>query len=245
MSRYPITNVQFDLFVKDPQGYANNQWWTKDGLKWRGDRKEPDKRGGIFDLPNHPVVYVRWYEAVAYCKWLTEQFQVSGIKCQVYDLQSRSIVEDANLQSQIVNRKLEIRLPTEAEWEKAARGTQGLRYPWGNEISPRHANYADTNIGATSAVGIFPDGKSPYGLLDMSGNVWEWCATKWTEDGYKTYEKNENNSLEGNALRVLRGGAFFNGGGNVRCAYRLRSFPDFRNDFIGFRVVLSEFSHFS
>jgi len=66
MSRYPITNAQFDLFVKDENGYRNKDWWTEAGLAWRKDRTEPDQRGGVFDLPNHPVVYIRWYEATAY-----------------------------------------------------------------------------------------------------------------------------------------------------------------------------------
>ena len=105
-------------------------------------------------------------------------------------------------------------MPSEAEWERAARGTltpnpspsgrgEQRVYPWGDEITP---NYSDTNLNATSAVGAFPLGMNDYGLLDMSGNVYEWCATEWL-DSYKDYLKKENNKPEGDSLRVLRGGS--------------------------------------
>jgi len=244
MTRYPITNAQFDLFVQDPQGYVNDTWWTEAGLKWRKNRKAPDKAGGVFDLPNHPVVYVRWYEAAAYCKWLTEKIQ---------NYEFRIMNEDSaaakNLQSKIANRKLEIRLPTEAEWEYAARGgKEDQPYPWEGEITPNHANYDKTGIGATSAVGLFPAGENGFGLLDMSGNVWEWCATQWQGD-YTDYLKNEAklNDLAVNAsLRVLRGGSFRGAGRFVRCACRGRLDPNLWFDNLGFRVVVAAgFSHFS
>jgi hypothetical protein len=88
MTRYPITNAQFNLFVNDENGYPNDKWWTKAGLDWRKDRKKPDKRGGSFDLPNHPVVYIRWYEAAAYCNWLTEQ---NNVKRLTFGMKARPI----------------------------------------------------------------------------------------------------------------------------------------------------------
>ncbi|MFQ6059459.1 MAG: SUMF1/EgtB/PvdO family nonheme iron enzyme, partial [Anaerolineae bacterium] len=133
ISRYPITNVQFQTFVDDLEGYSNDRWWTKAGLKWRGERKEPEKFGGVFDLPNHPVVGVTWYEAVAFCNWLTERLRIS-------DFRFVDGLADSNLKSAIENRKFIVRLPTEAEWEKAARGTDGRIYPWGEEIDPDRAN---------------------------------------------------------------------------------------------------------
>jgi len=209
ISKYPITNAQYDAFVQD--GGYTAQWrrcWTQAGWAWKGKRVAPDKFGGVYDLPNHPVVMVTWYEAVAFCNWLGEKL---GIK---------------------------VSLPTEAQWERAARGTDGRRYPWGGELTPDHANYDQTGIGTTTAVGIFPKGANPEtGVLDMSGNVWEWCGTRWRED----YQGQADEDPQGNAPRVLRGGAFFGSAGLVRCAVRLRYDPDGRYWYFGFRVVSSPY----
>ena len=206
ISKYPVSNAQYTAFVRD--GGYTERWrgcWTQDGWKWKGKRTEPDKYGGVFDLPNHPVVVVTWYEATAFCNWLSER---SGLK---------------------------VMLPSEAQWEKAARGTDGRVYPWGEKLTPDHANYADTNIDSTSAVGIFPQGTSPCGALDMSGNVWEWCGTK-SRNKYKTLEDNDP---EGTDMRVLRGGAFDDGAEDVRCAVRDWISPYDRLRNLGFRLVAS------
>jgi formylglycine-generating enzyme required for sulfatase activity len=136
-------------------------------------------------------------------------------------------------------------LPSEAEWEKAARGDgDGRIYPWGDQVNPNCANYSDTGVGTTSAVGAFPDGTSPYGLLDLSGNVWEWTRTIWDSDKY-TYPyhlDDERESLEKElrkARRVLRGGAFDNGPRSVRCASRFDYGPDDWFNYSGFRVCVS------
>ena len=116
----------------------------------RGRIEDPrDVRAHSFQTPNHPQVGVSWYEAVAYCNWLSERLGYT------------------------------VRLPSEAEWERAARSTDGRIYPWGDEFDARRCNMSDTGIGATSTVGIFPDGDADCGAADMSGNVWEWCSTKW------------------------------------------------------------------
>jgi formylglycine-generating enzyme required for sulfatase activity len=227
-------------------GYANAQYWQeaiahkywKDG-KFKGQFESEWRVGAYpfsapFNLENHPVVGVSWYEAVAFCRWLTARFQISDFRLQIEN------IRDENLKSEIKNLKFEIRLPTEAEWEKAARGTEGYIFPWNDELTPQHANYSETKIGATSAVGIFPAGASPYGLLDASGNVWEWCSTKWIEN-YKGYDKKikERENLEGDDLRVLRGGAFSSVSRDVRAASRNSNDSDGRLRHSGFRVVAS------
>ena len=108
-------------------------------------------------------------------------------------------------------------------------------YPWNDGLTPEHANYDDSKIGTTSAVGAFPRGASPYGVLDMSGNVWEWCLTKW-QDSYKS---KADDDPEGDDWRVLRGGSYDNDARLVRCAFRLRHDPNHRYRNFGFRVVAS------
>jgi formylglycine-generating enzyme required for sulfatase activity len=210
IGRYPVTNEQYNAFVKD--GGYTEQWrhcWTDAGWAWKGDSGGPKKQGGVYELPNHPVVWISWYEAVAFCNWLSEQV------------------------------RYRVSLPTEAQWERAARHTDGRIYPWGNKGEPgKHCNMIGTGIGTTSAVGIFPAGNAECGAADMAGNVWEWCSTKWREN-YEGYERKPDDTLDGKEPRVLRGGAFYGSGNFVRCAGRGRSSPDFRNDYVGFRVVAS------
>ncbi len=232
MSRYPVTNAQFEAFVKAEDGYTQAKWWTEAGLEWKKDRKEHHRYGGVFALANHPVVGVTWYEASAFCKWATEQMQKGEGRIQVW---REGKIEMCELESG----RYEVRLPSEAEWERAARGGKNFLYPWNsNEITPNHANYSDTNLNATSAVGAFPLGTNDFGLLDMSGNVLEWCGTEWRGD-YKDYVKNENNKAEGNKSRVLRGGSFYYSRSFVRCAYRLDSSPIIELNLIGFRICVS------
>ncbi len=212
--KYPITNAQFAAFVQDG-GYTNPDYWTEAGWQYKGDRIGPKTYGGVFDLPNHPVVMVTWYEALAFCCWLDEQLHQRG------ELSGGEHVT----------------LPTEAEWEKAARGTDGRRYPWGEVPDPNRANYDEAGIGTSSAVGIFPGGETPYGCLDMSGNVWEWCRTKWL-DNYKGYEEQADHAPEGISGRVLRGGSFDHNRFSIRCAYRLKNLPNFLERNLGFRVCV-------
>jgi len=215
VAKYPITNAQYELFVAD-EGYSKRPYWTAAGWAW----KEKEKRTTAghesepFSLANHPIVRVSWYESVAYCHWLTEVLREHGKLAEGWL----------------------IRLPTEAEWEKAARGTDGRVYPWGNEFDPNKANGKETDIRSTSAVGFFPKGKSPYGCHEMAGNVWEWCATQSGKSyPYKIENEWTEAYLEGEIRRNARGGAWGDGTDDLRCAYRDNDYPDYGISNRGFR----------
>ncbi len=204
MSRYPVTNAQFQAFVADG-GYETDDWWQ--------DLVKPDS------LPSHrlkegnrPVEGVSWYDAMAFCRWLSNKMD------------------------------LDIRLPTEQQWEKAARGTEGREYSWGAGYKTGYANINETydeagtyDLQETSAVGIYPNGESPYGLMDMVGNIWEWCLNKYEKPQITT-------AVISGGVRVVRGGSWSDGGWFCRSAYRDRFTPDSRFRSLGFRLSLGQVS---
>jgi formylglycine-generating enzyme required for sulfatase activity len=212
IARYPVTFAQFQTFLDDPQGFADPRWW--EGLSADDEHKRaPGERA--FRFNTHPRDLVSWYDAVAFCRWLTEK---SGTYLQL-------------LPQRLAGMKgWEIQLPTEWKWEKAARGIDGREYPYKGKFDAEKVNTGGTAISQTSAVGIFPQGASPYGMMDMSGNVWEWCLNE--------YSNPEKISLSGNAARVVRGGSWRGYRVDMRASLRDDSYPDFRNLGSGFRVVV-------
>lgn len=212
VSRYPVTVAQYQAFVEGG-GYREAKYWTKAGWQWRQseNRDRPNDYDEVYQTLNHPRVGVNWYEAVAFCRWLSERLG------------------------------FEVSLPTEAQWERAARHTDGRTYPWGEaeDVSAR-ANVSESSIGSTSAVGMLPQGKAECGTLDMAGNVWEWCRTKMTKD-YKDYERKVDDDLESEEARVLRGGAWSSRDDLARCSGRLTYEPNLLGRAFGFRVVAPPF----
>ena len=170
--------------------------------------------------PGHPVTGVSWTDALSYTRWL-----------------ERALGEWSGAPEEL-SRRLDggwhVALPTEAQWEKAARGADGRIYPWGNESRPDRAVFATTG---TAPVGSVACPECPYGLSDMSGNVWEWTRSPYQPYPYD--EADDHEGLDVEALWVMRGGAFNDTDRNVRAAGRGGADPGARRPFIGFRIVLT------
>ncbi|MBN1271893.1 MAG: SUMF1/EgtB/PvdO family nonheme iron enzyme [Candidatus Aminicenantes bacterium] len=183
---YPVTNEQFERFIKEG-GYDNKDYWRVESWKWREENNISQPRywnDPKWNKPGYPVVGVSFYEAEAFAKSLGKS------------------------------------LPTEEQWERAARGTDGREYPWGSTFDPKKCNTAESGKKGTTRVDLYPNGVSPDGCYDMAGNVWEWTKT---EDGKGIY--------------LLKGGSWFNIRDYARCAARDGLDPWYRLNSVGFRCV--------
>jgi formylglycine-generating enzyme required for sulfatase activity len=227
IARYPVTNLQFARFVQ-AGGYQRREFWSEAGWEWRSgkydarrldaierdwlEHRPPSQRNAPYywhnpELGNPicPVVGINWYEAEAYCRWLNTQ---------IISIPPGYVV----------------RLPNEEEWERAARGTQGWEYPWGDEFLRHAANtweaapHSSSGLGGTTAVCTYPQGVSPVGAWDMSGNVWEWTSVWYDED---------------HRYRVVRGGSWIGYQWFARASFCNWSIPLTFNDDLGFRPVIA------
>ena len=215
ISKYPITSVQYKVFLDDPDGFENSKWW--EGLGVNSDQlSEPGEQRFAGD--NYPRDNVSWFDAVAYCRWLNSKLTLDEEQLEL------EITKVLN------NQDWEIRLPTEWEWQMAATGgEQDHKFPWGLEWNDCLAHTKHNQLNKSMAVGMYPAGVSPIGALDMSGNVWEWCLN--------CYENPEELDLSRMDRRVLRGGSWYHWGSYAHTDMRSRYYPDHRYNAGGFRVV--------
>jgi hypothetical protein len=196
LARYPVTYTQFQCFIEAPD-FGDPRWWA--GMP------EEERAVGeqFFKFWNHPRESVSWYQAIAFCRWLSDKLDYA------------------------------VDLPTEYEWEVAARYPDGCFYPWGNEFDATKANTGEgERVGRTSPVGMYPDGANEaLELYDLTGNVWEWCRNK--------YEQPEDLTVDSSgARRVLRGGSWSSIQGIARSADRAYNPPADRSSGYGFRLVV-------
>ena len=221
MARWPVTVEQFVSFVQ-----ASNH--------------SPQDRS-LQGIANHPAVFVFWRDAIAYCQWLNERLMAIAPQ-RLMQLKSGEPDQiEVGFWQGLAEGTLHVTLPSEAEWEYAARGSDGHRYPWGNEPDPQKANYGNNGINETSAVGCFPAGVSPFGIEALSGNVWEWTRSVRGDYPYPKpgKERQHRENLDAEGPRVLRGGAFGYSQDFVRCAFRYDAGSDSRVNLFGFRIVVS------
>jgi formylglycine-generating enzyme required for sulfatase activity/predicted ATPase len=190
--------------------------------------EQPQDADSLADPDNHPVRWVTWVEATRYCAWLTETL--------------RAWPQTPEPLAQKLALGWRIMLPSEAEWEKAARGSNGNRYPWGHDpVDPSRANYAATGLATTSAVGCFPSGATPTGIYELSGNVWEWTRSLYQAYRYpnEAFKRGERERLQDQNRDefVLRGGNYYSDEETMRAPLREYYYSDLRYDDGGFRLV--------
>lgn len=226
IARYPVSNTNFARFIEETEYvtvaesvgsgsvYDGKSWNDVKGANWKyplGPGKE-----SIDKLLVHPVVQLSWHDAQKFAEWMNENFQ--GDLPGGYNFT----------------------LPTEAQWEKAARGEYGNEWPWGNEFDQSRCNSYEGGKDSTTPVDAYPSGASPYGVMDMVGNILEWTHTLYKEYPYKADDGREIENETGSY--VIRGGSFSDYHRFARCAFRGNYDPILRSYTVGFRVCVSPIS---
>lgn len=200
IAKYPVTNAQFQVFVDEADGYANPEWWNYSNEVRSWRIENTEPVDESFRPASFPRTHVTWYESVAFCRWLSFRTGVN------------------------------ITLPTEQQWQRAAQGDDNRIYPWGNEFDKSRCNTHESDIGQPTQVTRYPNGSSPYGVFDMSGNVREFCLNKW---------ETNSTDLAGGDTRVFRGGSWYYKRNEARVIARKGGPPDHIANRWGFRVVFN------
>lgn len=203
MARYPVTNKQYQAFVNASNGYKNARWWepSQEAYDWWCSNPEPHPPK--FEGHDRPRESVTWYEAVAFCSWLSDLL------------------------------KLDITLPTLQQRQRAVMGDDERIYPWGNTFDQDLCNTRESELRMTTVVNRYPGGVSPYGIYDLAGNVWEWCADKFTVE-----EPQEGTGDHKRVAKaVVHGGAFVSpyNRSHVGTYYTVPAQTQFAS--IGFRLI--------
>lgn len=169
MAKYLITNSQYQKFLNHPNGFSDPKWWNYSPEGTLWRRDHRKPKPTAFAGVGLPRTRISWFDGVAFCNWLSAELKT-----------------------------VQVRLPTEQEWQRAAVGDTDWSYPWGNELDKTRANYAN-HVGQVAVVGSSPNGQSLFGIMDMIGTLWEWNLTKWGTD---------NTDPDGYVYRNYRGGAW-------------------------------------
>jgi len=210
MAKYPITNAQFQVFVDADDGYCDPAWWSfsDDARGWRRENKQP--RSPAFEGDDHPRTNVSWYEAISFCRWLAARLHIEMGRATII-------------------------LPSETQWQWAAVGDTGWGYPWGPNFDPLRCNSsANLESRGTSPITTYEGkGDSLFGVVDMIGNVWEWCRNPWDDAG--------STELRRGGRCVVRGGSWFDGvvGVLLHVTSRNYGYPGLGKSGCGFRIAKS------
>jgi formylglycine-generating enzyme required for sulfatase activity len=206
IAKYLITYNQYKAFLEAADGFLDKRWLSP----WADSFKDANQP--YWKLDDCPMDRVNWHDALAFCRWISWKLDAPDDPGHINDWA--------------------MRLPTEYEWEKAARGTDGRLYPWGDDFDEARCNTEESAIGQPTPVLQYPQGASPYGTFDMCGNVWEWCLT----DHKKPVIDANDVDLYGYHWREIRGGAFPYDSSKGRTTERYNMDPKYRDYQLGFRV---------
>lgn len=198
MSKYPVTNALYQEFVRDKNGYRNADWWRFSNYAYNWYKRNPEPRPPRYKGDDRPRENVTWYDAMAFCKWLSARLNKT------------------------------IALPTRQQWQRAAQGEDSRLYPWGDEFDKEKCNTRESRIRMTTVVMRYTEGVSPFGVMDMAGNVWEWCLDPLG---------GSPEDIGVNAPRSLQGGSFITSYHRAQATFSFQLDPEYYYGTIGFRVV--------